>query len=69
MEQRQKEWNASVDKYIAISHKRGDFRSATEISKAAKVSWTGGPLYSACGEPTCGRVEEEPHLRGDIGEM
>ena len=60
MQLRQKEWNASVDTYIAKARETGDLRSPEEISKAAKISWTGGPLYSACGEPTCGRVEEEP---------
>ena len=37
-----------------------DARSVLETAKAAKISWTGGPLYSTCGNPACGKQEEEP---------
>ena len=36
-----------------------DARGAEEIARAAKVSWTGGPLYAPCGNPLCAKVRRE----------
>ena len=36
-------------------------RSALEIEVAAKISWTGGPLYTTCCNPVCEKVETTPY--------
>ena len=36
-----------------------DARGAGEMARAAKVSWTGGPLYAPCGNPLCGKLGRE----------
>jgi len=47
-------------KKVGSCHWGDDLRSPLEVAQAAKVAWTGGPLYNTCGNPECGKVEEEP---------
>ena len=55
---RQKEWNGWVDAYIAIKDTFSDPRSALEIEKLMKVSWSGAALWKWCSYSECGRKEE-----------
>jgi hypothetical protein len=72
MDRRQKVWNALVDEYIEGAkddeplqidgrENREDLRSRAEIEVAAKISWTGGPLYTTCCNPGCRKVESTPY--------
>lgn len=68
MELRASEWNALVDRYVAerprmplpSSWAGRDRRPPLEVERASKVSWTGGPLFYACGCPGCPKLEEAP---------
>jgi hypothetical protein len=66
------EWACDARQYIAGAkddeplepdgrENRSDLRSALEIEVAAKISWTGGPLYTSCCNPGCARVEAVPY--------
>ncbi|KAF7347489.1 hypothetical protein MVEN_01505100 [Mycena venus] len=52
--QRQKEWNAAVDKYITAGT---DPRPRSEIEAAAKVGISLGAMYRACEADGCDKVE------------
>ena len=39
-----------------------DMRPAAEIEAAAKISWTGGPLYTPCCNAACAKVEATPGI-------
>jgi len=60
METRQKTWNALVDQYIAVNQSTLDVTEACEVERAAKIFWTGGPLYNRCGHQSCGKMERQP---------
>lgn len=74
MQKRQVEWNTLIDKYMNDSGDDSDgrcmkdqlsgqeFRNDLQIEIAAKVSVTDGPLYHACGNAECARVEIRPSL-------
>jgi hypothetical protein len=57
---RQTEWNGWVDAYIAVKDTFDDPRSASEIEKLMKVSWSGAALWKRCSNPVCGREEDSP---------
>ncbi|KAJ6559057.1 hypothetical protein DFH09DRAFT_921755 [Mycena vulgaris] len=52
--QKQKEWNAAVDKYIASGT---DSRPRSDIEEAAKVGISLGAMYRACEADGCDKVE------------
>ncbi|KAJ7781800.1 hypothetical protein DFH07DRAFT_935695, partial [Mycena maculata] len=52
--QKQKEWNAGVDKYIASGV---DARTRAEIEEAAKVGISLGAMYRACEADGCDKME------------
>ncbi|KAJ7486011.1 hypothetical protein B0H11DRAFT_1861445 [Mycena galericulata] len=52
--QKQKEWNAAVDKYIVSGV---DSRPRPEIEEAAKVGISLGAMYRTCEADGCGKVE------------
>ncbi|KAJ7442659.1 hypothetical protein FB451DRAFT_1190512 [Mycena latifolia] len=52
--QKQKEWNAAVDKYIAGGT---DSRPRSEIEEAAKIGMSLGAMYRACEADGCDKVE------------
>ncbi|KAG6905398.1 hypothetical protein DXG01_002991 [Tephrocybe rancida] len=51
----QREWNASVDRYIASG--AAGSRSQDDIEHAAKIGRTGGALYRVCEGLNCTKVE------------
>ncbi|KAJ7147094.1 hypothetical protein C8R43DRAFT_1129874 [Mycena crocata] len=52
--QKQKEWNASIDRYIASGV---DSRPNSEIEEAAKIGISLGAMYRACEADGCNKVE------------
>lgn len=61
MQIRMDEWNSWVDRYIKEeAAKRGDHRTALEISKQCKVDVYGGTLHHPCANRECAKVEEDP---------
>ena len=60
METRQRTWNALVDQYIAVNQSTLDVTESCEVERAAKIFWTGGPLYNRCGHQSCGKMERQP---------
>ncbi|KAF9061257.1 hypothetical protein BDP27DRAFT_1429141 [Rhodocollybia butyracea] len=51
---KQREWNLTVDKYIALGT---DARSKLDIECAAKIGHSLGPLHKTCEAVGCGKVE------------
>ncbi|KAF9066082.1 hypothetical protein BDP27DRAFT_1057660 [Rhodocollybia butyracea] len=50
------EWNATVDRYIALGR---DSRSKRDIERAAKIAHSLGALYRSCEAHGCGKAETE----------
>ena len=46
----------------AAARFRHDRRSHLEVGRAAKVSWSGGPLFFSCACPGCSKLEETPKV-------
>ena len=47
--------------------KDGDLRGALDVAEAAKIALSGGPLYSCCANPACGKLWWEIIRRKGVG--
>ena len=61
MRRRQEEWNVLIEEYIKHASQRGDLRTKESIQKACLIDKYGGPLYKACCNSACARLEETPY--------